>query len=658
MSYRPDIDGLRAIAILAVILFHNFPSLLPGGFVGVDIFFVISGFLISGILLREIASSTFSIRAFYARRIKRLFPALILVLITTLAVGWAILLEDEFQKLGWHTSAAASFISNIALWSESGYFDVEGNLKPLRHLWSLGIEEQFYFIWPLLIAIIFRLRIHFIAMAATLMVVSFFFNILFVATYPSGVFFLPGTRFWELIMGGILASVILSHTRMAADAAQQKPVRIPAKLGEIAAPLGLALIAIAILKTPEAGFPGWWALLPTLGATLLIGTGQKTWVARHILSNKAMVWIGLISYPLYLWHWPLNAFAHILYPEIPPVTVRIILTATATLLAWATYRWVETPLRLAAQKPQNSRRIITILSLIMLAFFGIGLTIHKGGVRERLHSLRAQLITARRDWKYPGDEKAFTPGSLPGTTLFFGDSYIQQLYPRIAYLDAQHIPHKTVIFHTSSGCAPIPGFSRKSNPQCGEHADQGFRLAAGPDIENIVIGGSWLGVITRGDYYELDDRDAKIINFADPAILDRTFMRLEKSLASLKSLGKNISIILHPPGGGRADPGTMDAAIRLRFSSKPEVKSVTMEEHLKRTAAINDQIRNIAKNLDISVIDPANWICSDDTCFFTEPDGTPLFKDATHFRASFIRDNATELDPLVVSSPPHMTGIK
>jgi peptidoglycan/LPS O-acetylase OafA/YrhL len=205
-SYRPDIDGLRAVAVGAVLIFHAFPKKLPGGFVGVDIFFVISGFLITGIILKELESGKFTYTGFYARRIRRIFPALALVLAATLLVGWATLAPGEFRELSKHTVGGAGFVSNLILWRESGYFDPVGQSKPLLHLWSLGIEEQFYIGWPLLLAALFRRTRKILPAVGLFALVSFCFTIATVSGDPVSAYYSPATRIWELLIGAGLLS--------------------------------------------------------------------------------------------------------------------------------------------------------------------------------------------------------------------------------------------------------------------------------------------------------------------------------------------------------------------------------------------------------------------------------------------------------------------
>ncbi|WP_445577643.1 Acyltransferase [Pseudomonas sp. E141] len=203
LKYRPDIDGLRAVAVLAVVLYHAFPRDFPGGFIGVDVFFVISGYLITGILIKSLSRDSFSILDFYARRIRRIFPALLLVLFSCLLFGWFFLIDSEFQQLGKHAASGAGFVANLVLWSESGYFDSAAEMKPLLHLWSLGIEEQFYLVWPFVLWLAWQFRRASLALVPVLLfIISFYFSVTMVHVDPVGAFYSPLTRFWELAVGG------------------------------------------------------------------------------------------------------------------------------------------------------------------------------------------------------------------------------------------------------------------------------------------------------------------------------------------------------------------------------------------------------------------------------------------------------------------------
>ena len=275
LKYRPDIDGLRAIAILAVIIFHAFPKKIPGGFVGVDIFFVISGFLISTIIFSGLERGGFSLIDFYVRRVRRIFPALILVLVSCLIFGWAVLFSDEYKQLGLHVSAGSGFIQNFILWDESGYFDHAAETKPLLHLWSLAIEEQFYIFWPLLLAFVWKKQWNFLTITLAIATVSFSLNIYFIVSgQEAAAFYMPFSRFWELMVGGVLAYVILHKPQLI-----NKHKNVQSFVGFIFLVAGFALL------NKQSDFPGWWALLPTIGTFLIISAVPDSLMIRYILTN-------------------------------------------------------------------------------------------------------------------------------------------------------------------------------------------------------------------------------------------------------------------------------------------------------------------------------------------------------------------------------------
>jgi peptidoglycan/LPS O-acetylase OafA/YrhL len=358
LPYRPDIDGLRAIAVLSVVLFHAFPTLLPGGFIGVDVFFVISGYLISGILLRELQQGRFSIAGFYARRVKRIFPSLLAVMLACLAFGWYALFPDEYGQLGKHVGGGASFSANFFYWAQVGYFDTSADTKPLLHLWSLGIEEQFYIVWPAVLLLAWRLRANLLMVTAALALLSFALNAAGIIHHATATFYSPLSRAWELLGGALLAC-----------AAHGKPVhgRTDAK-ANLAAFLAVALLAAGLALTRPERFPGWRALVPVVAAMLLIGAGPRTWFNRVVLGNRAVVGVGLISYPLYLWHWPLLSFAQIIEGHLPAPRIRIFAMLAAVVLAWLSYQVLERPLR-----GLSGRRARLPVALLCVLMAGTGL---------------------------------------------------------------------------------------------------------------------------------------------------------------------------------------------------------------------------------------------------------------------------------------------
>ncbi len=368
--YRPDIDGLRAIAVTLVLVFHAFPEWLPGGFIGVDVFFVISGYLISGLIFADLKKGRFSFADFYARRIRRIFPALILVLTASSLLGWFLLLPDEYSELGKHVAGGAGFVSNFVLLGESGYFDSAAELKPLLHLWSLGIEEQFYFIWPLLLYFSWgRRRWTPLGLILFLLIASFALNIDRVHDQAASTYYLPFTRFWELMIGCALAylSPLVDEGQWPAPGGPH-PTAWPRNIAALAGLAAMLLAAIFIDK--EQAFPGWRALLPTLGASLLIAAGPTAWINRTVLAHPLMVFVGLISFPLYLWHWPLLSFPRIASVDPPSPGLQAATLGLSVLLAWLTYQFIERPIRFRKRQRQVVPVLAACMALLVAAGYG------------------------------------------------------------------------------------------------------------------------------------------------------------------------------------------------------------------------------------------------------------------------------------------------
>lgn len=382
-KYRPDIDGLRAIAVLAVVVFHAFPGGLKGGFIGVDIFFVISGYLISTIIFQNLEQGSFSFAEFYARRIKRIFPALILVLVASYGFGWFALFADEYKQLGKHIAAGAGFVSNFLLWSEAGYFDDAAEIKPLLHLWSLGIEEQFYLLWPLLLWLAWQRNFNLLTITVLLAIASFYVNFTGVNNHPVSTFYAPQSRFWELSCGSLLAWLTLykrlafAPLRVRLDGwlagaiYREAQVADGRTLANAVSWAGLSLLGYGFYRIDKTlGFPGSWAIVPMAGAVLIIAAGPQAWVNRKLLSNPLAVWFGLISFPLYLWHWPLLSFARIVEMEVPSETVRLVAMVLAVALSWLTYRWVERPIRLASASKITTPALLLLMLVVGNAGYG------------------------------------------------------------------------------------------------------------------------------------------------------------------------------------------------------------------------------------------------------------------------------------------------
>ena len=395
--YYPHIDGLRALAVAAVVLFHAFPSVLPGGLVGVDIFFVISGYLITGNLFRSLDEGSFSIASFYARRVRRIFPALLTVLLASLAFGWLVLLPEELSQLGRHAAGGAGFVSNFVLWQETGYFDNSASTKPFLHLWSLGVEEQFYLAWPLLLWGLSRWRKAFVPVTGVLALASFIYCVTATVTAPEAAFYSPLSRFWELAAGGLVA---YWH-------AYAPPRRVPAPAWTLA---GLCAIFAAFQLISKASpFPGYWALLPVAGTATLLAAGPAATLNASLFRWKPLAWLGRISYPLYLWHWPLLAFAHILQGGKVAEPVLWAALALSVMLAWLTCELVEGHMRFAFP---GKAAVPVALAACLFALGGLGWQLH------RIHGMpQRELVNLGQYLPGPGaplETAATVSQTLPG----------------------------------------------------------------------------------------------------------------------------------------------------------------------------------------------------------------------------------------------------
>lgn len=344
-KYRPDIDGLRAIAVLSVVAFHAFPNWMSGGFIGVDVFFVISGYLISMIIFENLDKGTFGFTEFYSRRIRRIFPALLLVLTVSYALGWFTLLADEYKQLGKHVAGGAGFASNFIFWKESGYFDNAAETKPLLHLWSLGVEEQFYIAYPLLLWLAWKRKFNLFTITVVIAVISYYLNVRGIRKDATASFFLPQTRFWELMSGSLLAWMTLYGgnaltklnvmlDRWLSIAVYREPRAFDgATLANVVSFSGFILLLYGFFRiNKEMSFPGVWALIPVVGSVLIISAGHKAWFNKVILSSRVAVWFGLISFPLYLWHWVLLSFPRVILGELPSQAIRVAAVTTSSSL--------------------------------------------------------------------------------------------------------------------------------------------------------------------------------------------------------------------------------------------------------------------------------------------------------------------------------------
>jgi len=647
-AYRPDIDGLRAWAVAIVVGFHAFPTLVPGGFIGVDVFFVISGYLITGLLLQDLAQSRFGMAGFYARRVRRLFPALLLVLACTLAAGWALLVADEWRQLGRHALAGLGFASNLLLWRETGYFDAAAHTKPLLHLWSLAIEEQFYLVWPLLLAWAWRRGWPLRRAVAAVVLVSLAVGLVAVQAGSPAAFYSPLARLWELGLGAWLAC---RPTPGAAGAAGR---RRPGRLAlQAAAGVSLMLAGLVFIR-PGGGFPGAWALLPVLGTVLLIAAGPQAAFNRRLLGHPLAVGLGRISYPLYLWHWPVLVLLQITLGHEPPRGARVAAVLCSVVLAWLTWRWVEQPLR------HQGRRVAAGLLAVAVAAALALLPVLGGQLLPRSHEAGTDdIVAARQDWAFPHGLMAVDvegvpafrlAGTAPGEVLWLGDSHVEQYAPRLVALAGQgrRLPSST--FVTAQGCPLIPGVldAGRAHRDCPPRRAAGLARARASGVSTVVIGGCWACYLAEPVADEPGGRNDYTIASGGERLPLRTSAGRDAALAALEDLLRDLArshrvlLLLDNPQGPGQDPAAFLSGSRLTglVATRPAVAWPLPADQ----AALDTQLRALASRAGVQVIAPIDHWCPGGACRRADAAGRPLYKDASHLRASVVRAQAGYID--------------
>jgi peptidoglycan/LPS O-acetylase OafA/YrhL len=641
-KYRSDIDGLRAIAVLSVVGFHAFPFWFKGGFTGVDIFFVISGFLISTIILENLERGTFSFIEFYGRRIIRIYPALLLILVASYAFGWIALFADEYRQLGLHIAGGAGFVANFVLWNESGYFDNSAAMKPLLHLWSLGIEEQFYIIWPLLLWFAWQRRLNLLTLTVGIAAISFWLDVRGVHRDAIATFYSPQTRFWELMIGSILAQVTLHERNLAKCIVRKFEIFLATVIYAKADPadrrlvqdfcsfLGAAFIVIGFTSiSNERSFPDWSALFPTVGTALVISAGSQARLNRTVLSNGLLVWAGLISYPLYLWHWPLLSFGQIVQGDLPTREVRISLVAISVVLAWLTYKFVERPIR------RNNRGSATamVLVLAILLVGGVGYySYEQDGLGWRRFIEHTAKVNAQFEgplWRYtknetclnryPFKESADYPWWFcmaskdeKPTLLLLGHSYANHLYPGLLKTDG-FSQHSILSIGTCEPDDTQPVYSQPTTDPCS--GDRKFHQQR--FIDNIIAtSGSLQYVIIDG-----------LPGSPGPQYIDRIKRRIDFIER------QNIKVIVFVP---HLILGYDIRACFARPFQRPK-KSCEIELGARRemNELFQPLIDQITKtNPQVLFFDQNDLFCDKKRCSMIK-DGMPLFRDEAQHLSEF-----------------------
>jgi len=667
LSYHAEIDGLRAFAVLSVVVFHVFPNWLKGGFVGVDIFFVISGFLITSHIFEKLEKETFSFTDFFSRRIRRIFPALVLIMAASLFFGWLVLLKDEYAQLAKHVASGTLFIVNFILVDESGYFDNAGETKPMLHLWSLAVEEQFYIVWPLVLWLAWKIKFNLLALTVLVAVISFAFNLKFVEAKPIEIFFWPIGRFWELLSGSILAWLMLykqemlTRSRLNVDRYLVRAMywRKVTSDGKAASNffsfLGLLILFYSILQINESlNFPGLWTLLPILGALCVIWSGSNAWCNHIFLMNPIAIWFGLISYPLYLWHWPILAFLQIIEGEMPHRYVRIIAVLLSILLAWLTYKLIEKPIRFGQRKTLKT----IFLLLLMIIVGAVGYNAHFKGGLTKWNTAVEYISNAKGDWSYPkglekiveGENTYYSTSKKQPSVVLFGDSHIEQYGPRVVDLYLKGNARETA-FITGGGCPPIPNVYSDGDvhEHCFKLFERFHNLLKNNPIETIIVGASFNGYLAQSHskgakytYYFNDDKQTVPLTSLDGIARARQSFY---DFANKLSEKYRLIVLLDLPAGEKFSPNYLvnDSNEKRPIPISGKILANPFDQdHLQ--VALEKEMVEIFSTSKVETVSQSDHICPDGICMALSSDGKPIYKDSSHMRPWFVIEKMDVLD--------------
>lgn len=648
LAYRRDIDGLRAIAVLAVVLFHFGVPGVTGGFVGVDVFFVISGFLITSIIWREREAGRFSFVDFWARRARRILPALFVMMAATLAVGWFLLAPKDYEALGRSAHYQVTFTSNLLFARQHGYFEAASDIKPLLHTWSLAVEEQFYILFPLLLTLLSsRLKYWRLALFGVLLV-SFGMSVWAVTHQPQKAFYLLHLRAWELLAGAMLAVWPLRNWRSSPALAQ-----------------GVSLVSVALILVAIFGFdrhtpfPGAAALLPVLGVVGLIWANgqQHTWVGR-LLSSRVMVGVGLISYSWYLWHWPVFVYAN--YAAVDGLSPLELagLMLLSLVLGYLSWRFVEAPFRekrlLAGRKAILAAAAVGILCL---GFTGLALR-KADGVPSRLSEQALRYAQAKK-WspdlmacmadKNTPDERLFChfgSQSRSVSALVWGDSHATALIPALEEGARRH--DISLIQASFAGCVPIDGLENIA--RCAHFNQRVEKAMDEQTFSDVVLAARWslylYGQMSGDKEHALKDPSTgKYVR----AVAEQRFAEgLRERIKGLRAAGHRVWLVKEVPLQEIIVPYHLS---RLAMMHRPvDGEGLPVAKHLEREAFIARLFDELAAaDSGVSVLDPAPLLCGANGLCRVELNGRALYTDDNHLSDVGARYIEAFLEPLFSS---------
>lgn len=660
LPYRPDLDGVRALAILPVLFFHADIAWFGGGFVGVDVFFVLSGFFMARVILNDLERGTFSFWEFYLRRARRILPALFVMIAATSTAAWFLLMPQEFEYFANSVAAAATFTSNILFENESGYFDIAAEMKPLLHTWSLSIEEQFYVFFPIALFAAYRFaRAKVAHIMAGFLVASFVASTIFVFHKPEDAFYLLHFRVWELLAGSLIAVLPAgSH---------------PDRTRQVMSLAGLAgIIASVFLFTRDMLFPGPLAAIPVLSTALIIHAAAQKGLSATLLANPLSVWIGRLSYSLYLWHWPVIVFYRYLTGHDLTFAEGLQVIAISFVLAYLSLRLVEQPARYGSLA--SSRLAIFGASgtaIVAAVTFGLVVT-HLRGVPERLPAPVRDLYEATYD-RSPflgpdcfantdGDGlsvEAVKAGKLcplgaEGTNkvqfIVWGDSHAAAMAPAID--KAARKAGVSGLFVGRAGCPPVPNIDfgpASAVERCAQFETAVMSLIKEKKFPYVFMTGYWPRYVHRSDF----PSENLFLDAAEMPGLDDWSAPLraglKQTLTTFDHQGTRAVLIMDVPEMGRAVPETL---ARAKMTGLPPEANVSTQYTLKRQALNHAVLNEAAKRHGSLIVDPMTAICDAQQCRSMVGD-TVLYADSDHISAKGAETLAPLFAPIfaVITSP-------
>ncbi|MEP7171918.1 MAG: acyltransferase family protein [Aestuariivirga sp.] len=667
-GYRPDIDGLRAIAVLLVVLFHAQAG-VPGGFIGVDIFFVISGFLITSLIESDLKRGNFSITSFYERRIRRIFPALFVMILASFVGAWILYMPPELVLFGKSAVAASLFVSNMLFWKEAGYFDTVAEFKPLLHTWSLSVEEQFYVFYPLLLFAMNRLtRVGRLSFLSIVVAASFLLSVYWVGKQPVSAFYLLPSRFWELGVGGLLA---IYSGRYVGNLF----------LFSFTAAAGLVLIGIAaFILDSQAAFPGMAALLPCIGTVLIIFAGHRENPIRTALAWRPLVSIGLVSYPLYLWHWPVLLFAQYRLGRALNGTEVVVMLLVSLAAAGLSWRYVERPFRQRKLLPTARPLFAAALIVVFIPSFGGLMLVAAKGFPDRLPTEVLAIYNVRSDRSPLGSQRCFTDNNGRGPTdddvragklctfgteddapvsvLVWGDSHAAAMAPAVEAA-AQRGAVKGALVGMGS-CPPLIDYQSTNPIKVKREACIARNAAVMELIRNKRI--PLVVLVARWPREMLDSEYGNEGPFFDPSATFRTGDRssivagaFERTLLALSEAGSRVVLVHDVPEPGYDVPVALARSVLRGEALDVNPRRDSVEA--RRLLALKF-LTPIAMEHGAEIVDPVASLCDQTHCY-AEVKQIPQYVDSDHLTLSASRSLSHLFDAVISDiAPVHPDSVK